>query len=166
MALKGKGKFTSTQGEISALRGCTSIVSICAPHQSSRSCVVSSIAYTLVYILFLVSSIFFAKTIFLLLSYCFCFPVEPDRNLKTDGCVFLTCSGIIPSLFSSFLSAYPTTDDDVEKREATANSHVDDGPRKSTTNEEASAPRKEKSVLQAKLTKLAIQIGYGGVYHL
>lgn len=37
-----------------------------------------------------------------------------------------------------------------------------DGPRKSTSGEDPSAPRKEKSVLQAKLTKLAIQIGYGG----
>jgi magnesium-transporting ATPase (P-type) len=34
--------------------------------------------------------------------------------------------------------------------------------RKSTQEEETTNPRKEKSVLQAKLTKLAIQIGYGG----
>ena len=36
-------------------------------------------------------------------------------------------------------------------------------PRKSNQDEEISNPRKEKSVLQAKLTKLAIQIGYGGM---
>lgn len=34
--------------------------------------------------------------------------------------------------------------------------------RKSKQEEDAANPRKEKSVLQAKLTKLAIQIGYGG----
>lgn len=34
--------------------------------------------------------------------------------------------------------------------------------RKSRQEEDAANPRKEKSVLQAKLTKLAIQIGYGG----
>lgn len=40
---------------------------------------------------------------------------------------------------------------------------ANDQPRKSTTGgDDASAPRKEKSVLQAKLTKLAIQIGYAG----
>ena len=38
----------------------------------------------------------------------------------------------------------------------------DEEHRKSKQEEEASNPRKEKSVLQAKLTKLAIQIGYGG----
>lgn len=37
-----------------------------------------------------------------------------------------------------------------------------DGHRKSTQEEDN--PHKEKSVLQAKLTKLAIQIGYAGVY--
>lgn len=40
---------------------------------------------------------------------------------------------------------------------------ANDQARKSTSGgEDASAPRKEKSVLQAKLTKLAIQIGYAG----
>jgi Ca2+ transporting ATPase len=37
-----------------------------------------------------------------------------------------------------------------------------DQQRKSTQDEETTNHRKEKSVLQAKLTKLAIQIGYGG----
>ncbi|OTF77092.1 plasma membrane calcium-transporting ATPase 3-like protein [Euroglyphus maynei] len=39
---------------------------------------------------------------------------------------------------------------------------TDSDHRKSRQEEETSNPRKEKSVLQAKLTKLAIQIGYGG----
>lgn len=39
---------------------------------------------------------------------------------------------------------------------------TDSDHRKSRQDEETSNPRKEKSVLQAKLTKLAIQIGYGG----
>lgn len=39
---------------------------------------------------------------------------------------------------------------------------IDSEHRKSHQDDEASNPRKEKSVLQAKLTKLAIQIGYGG----
>ncbi|RWS22067.1 plasma membrane calcium-transporting ATPase 2-like protein, partial [Leptotrombidium deliense] len=46
----------------------------------------------------------------------------------------------------------------------TANTHEKEGevePRKSTQEEDIN-PRKEKSVLQAKLTKLAIQIGYAG----
>lgn len=39
--------------------------------------------------------------------------------------------------------------------------------RKSTAQEEEVVnPRKEKSVLQTKLTKLAIQIGYGGKFKI
>jgi hypothetical protein len=52
----------------------------------------------------------------------------------------------------------------------TANTHPagaepdpSDQQRKSTQDEEPTNTRKEKSVLQAKLTKLAIQIGYGGI---
>lgn len=52
----------------------------------------------------------------------------------------------------------------------TANTHPagaepdpSDQQRKSTQDEEPTNTRKEKSVLQAKLTKLAIQIGYGGL---
>jgi hypothetical protein len=52
----------------------------------------------------------------------------------------------------------------------TANTHPaevepvpSDQQRKSAQEEETTNPRKEKSVLQAKLTKLAIQIGYGGI---
>ncbi len=52
----------------------------------------------------------------------------------------------------------------------TANTHPagaepvpSDQQRISTQEEETTNPRKEKSVLQAKLTKLAIQIGYGGI---
>jgi len=55
----------------------------------------------------------------------------------------------------------------------TANTHPagaepvpSDQQRKSTQEEETTNPRKEKSVLQAKLTKLAIQIGYGGHHSL
>lgn len=49
-----------------------------------------------------------------------------------------------------------------EEGGAKGDTAIAEGPRKSTSGDEPSAPRKEKSVLQAKLTKLAIQIGYGG----
>lgn len=46
---------------------------------------------------------------------------------------------------------------------------IDAGPqaeRTDTAPEESSGERKEKSVLQAKLTKLAIQIGYAGMLYI
>lgn len=49
----------------------------------------------------------------------------------------------------------------------TANTHAagtEEGGQRKSTQEDDANPRKEKSVLQAKLTKLAIQIGYGGTY--
>lgn len=58
-----------------------------------------------------------------------------------------------------WLSQLVILDEEAGVRSDTANA---DGPRKSTSGDDPSAPRKEKSVLQAKLTKLAIQIGYGG----
>lgn len=55
------------------------------------------------------------------------------------------------------------SDDNVDNTGQLNDSALSDSEhRKSRQEEEGSNPRKEKSVLQAKLTKLAIQIGYGG----
>lgn len=48
----------------------------------------------------------------------------------------------------------------------TANTHVQEPDAAPAKKDDEVNPRKEKSVLQAKLTKLAIQIGYAGILTL
>lgn len=74
---------------------------------------------------------------------------------------YVLCSISNPLYDSLFVSLcfLLNIDDDGVKIDATANHQSDD---RKASESEPSAPRKEKSVLQAKLTKLAIQIGYAG----
>lgn len=66
---------------------------------------------------------------------------------------------------TTFDASRNTDDGDVEATANTQPKEEAEGHKKSTKDEDdAKAPRKEQSVLQAKLTKLAIQIGYGGTF--
>ena len=75
------------------------------------------------------------------------------------------------SPFLSFLFSFDRPDEEAitgagqQKLDELAQNMQEQQQRKSTAQEEEVVnPRKEKSVLQTKLTKLAIQIGYGGAF--